>query len=124
MILLDTNYLIKALVPESKESLEVRKWLEQKSELITTSISWYEFLCGPVDENGENLMELILQGRIVPFTTDCAREAARLFNAVNRKRSLRVDAMIAASAIVFNAELATDNMRDFSAFSKYGLTLL
>lgn len=99
-------------------------WIEQESDLITSSISWYEFLCGPVDQKGFELTEIILKGRIIPFTGDQAREAARLFNAVGRKRSLRVDAMIAAAAVINNAVLATDNMRDFSVFTGQGLRLL
>mgnify|MGYP006290127983 CR=1 FL=1 len=99
-------------------------WVEQESDLITSSISWYEFLCGPVDQNGIELMESILKDRVIPFTSDHAREAARLFNTVGRRRSLRVDAMIAAAAIVNNAALATDNRRDFSVFTGQGLRLL
>lgn len=69
-------------------------------------------------------MESILKDRVIPFTNDHAREAASLFNTVSRRRSLRVDAMIAAAAIVNNAALATDNRRDFSVFTGQGLRLL
>jgi predicted nucleic acid-binding protein len=123
-ILLDTSYLIKALVPDSAEANRLRGWLDRGAELISSSVSWYEFLCGPVDAQGRELMELILQDRIVPFTDAQAREAARLFNSVGRKRSLRVDAMIAAAALTQNAALATDNTRDFSPFAELGLELV
>ena len=49
--------------------------------------------------------------------------AARLFNALERKRSLRVDAMIAGTAIVVGADLTTNNRADFSAFVPHGLRL-
>ena len=111
------------MVPESAEAEKVRTWIEQESDLITSSISWYEFLCGPVDQKGVEIIESILKARIIPFTSDHAHEAARLFNKVGRKRSLRVDAMIAAAAIVNDAALATDNRRDFSVFTGQGLRL-
>jgi len=123
-ILLDTNYLIKTLIPNSDEENQVREWIERKVNLITSSICWYEFLCGPVDEKGIEMMGMILRGRIIPFTAEQAQEAATLFNKTNRKRSLRVDAMIAAAAIVGRAALATDNDRDFSVFEELGLTLI
>jgi len=123
-VLLDTNYLIKALIPNSTEAEQIGAWVEEKIDLITSSIFWYEFLCGPVDERAVEVMEMILQGRIIPFTADQAREAVRLFNSTGRKRSLRVDSMIAAAAILSNAALATDNYRDFSLFEELGLTLV
>jgi predicted nucleic acid-binding protein len=50
-----------------------------------------------------------------------ANESARLFNLVGRKRSLRVDAMIAGTAIAAHARLATDNRADFLPFVAHGL---
>jgi hypothetical protein len=51
-------------------------------------------------------------------------EAARLFNAVNRKRGLRVDAMIAGTATASRANLATNNHDDFGPFVPHGLELV
>ncbi|MFW5727938.1 MAG: type II toxin-antitoxin system VapC family toxin [Spirochaetia bacterium] len=123
-ILLDTNYLIKALIPNSTEAEQIGSWIERKIDLITSSVCWYEFLCGPVDERAVEVMEMILQERIIPFTADQAQEAAKLYNRTGRKRSRRVDSMIAAAAIISNAALATDNNRDFSVFEELGLTLV
>jgi hypothetical protein len=53
-----------------------------------------------------------------------ALEAARLFNAAGRKRTLRIDAMIASTAIVGGAELATNNRTDFNVFVPHGLKLV
>jgi len=52
-----------------------------------------------------------------------AAESARLYNAVGRIRRLRVDAMIAATAIASKVELATSNTTDFSVFKTHGLML-
>lgn len=124
MILLDTNYLIRTLVPGSIESGKVLEWFQGGEELCTSSVAWYEFLCGPVDHEGVLIVKAILSERILPFTADMAAESSRLFNAIDRKRALRVDAMIAAGAIVANAELATDNTTDFEQFVCHGLRLV
>ncbi|WP_319563124.1 type II toxin-antitoxin system VapC family toxin [Marispirochaeta sp.] len=124
MILLDTNYLIKALAPGTDEAADVRRWIEQEKELVTSVVCWYEFLCGPVDIKGKELMQSIVKGRIIPFAADQAVEAARLFYLAGRKRSLRVDSMIAAAALLNKAVLATDNRRDFSSFVKQGLVVI
>lgn len=123
MIILDTNYLINALVPDSPEAVQVLMWLEAEETLATTGIVWYEFLCGPVSQHEIELMRTLLTGGILAFGGREAAEAARLFNAVGRSRRLRVDAMIAATAISAGAALATSNQDDFKAFEKQGLKL-
>lgn len=123
MILLDTNYLIRALIAGTDEAARVSAWIDSGEDLCTSSVSWYEFLCGPVDEEGIDLMRAITSDRILPFTAAAAQESARLFNAVGRRRQLRVDAMVAATAIVAGARLATENGDDFSPFVREGLRL-
>lgn len=123
MILLDTNYLIRALIADTDEAARVSAWTDSGEELCTASIAWYEFLCGPVDDEGIDLMRAVTADRVLPFTAAVAQESARLFNAAGRRRHLRVDAMIAATAIVAGATLATENGDDFSAFVSEGLRL-
>ena len=43
---------------------------------------------------------------------------------VNRNRRLRVDAMIAGTATLLNAKLATNNQPDFAPFVAHGLALV
>ncbi|GAB1484191.1 hypothetical protein MASR2M78_30080 [Treponema sp.] len=123
MILLDTNYLIGALTPGSQGANRVLAWY-QEDELCTSAIAWYEFLCGPLDNEAEAVIRGLLRDRIIPFNADQAAESSRLFNAVGRIRKLRVDSMIAASAILSNARLATENQLDFKNFESLGLRLL
>ena len=113
MILLDTNYLIRMLVAGTREAERINAWLDDHEELCTSSVSWYEFLSGPVDDVGVDLVRTVIQDRVLPFVADTASEAARLFNAAGRARRLRVDAMVAASATMVNASLATGNLGDF-----------
>jgi predicted nucleic acid-binding protein len=85
--------------------------------------AWYEFLCGPVAAEQEEAVRAFL-AEVIPFNEEQARESARLFNAAGRKRSLRVDAMIAGTAIVAGARLATGNRNDFVPFLAHGLELV
>jgi len=123
VILLDTNYLIRALVPGSSEIERITVWIEAGEELVTSAVSWYEFICGPVDEEGVFLVSSLLEERIIPFSKNQSIEAARLFNETGRKRNLRIDAMIAAAAIISDAALATENLDDFKKFIPLGLRL-
>ncbi|MBN2860124.1 MAG: PIN domain-containing protein [Sphaerochaetaceae bacterium] len=124
MILLDTNYLIRALVDGTMESMRITEWITEGEELITSAISWYEFLCGPVDSEGILVVSALIEDRIISLTRDQSKEASRLYTETGRKRNLRVDAMIAAAAMVSNASLATENRKDFERFTAFGLQLV
>ena len=120
MICLDTNYLILGLVADSRESRELTAWIRSGEQLVTPMLAWFEFLCGPVTAAQMQTMRAFLN-ELLPFGEDQAVAAAGLFNAAGRKRSTRVDAMIAATAIVAGAALATNNQNDFRAFKEDGL---
>jgi len=123
MICMDTNYLVCALVPGSQEAKAVGAWLKQGERLFTSSVAWYEFLCGPVRAEEIRLVRSLLAGGVSAFDEAQAATSARLFNAAGRARRLRVDAMIAACAIEAGSRLATANRADFAAFVPHGLTL-
>ena len=123
MICLDTNYLIKGIQPGSEEAARMTAWYRAGEQLITAMPAWFEFICGPLTEQQEATIRAFLT-EIVPFDEKQAREAARLFNETGRKRSLRVDAMIAGTAIAANARLATNNRADFKPFVTHGLKLI
>lgn len=123
MIVLDTNYLILSLSPETEESKSLIKWYRAGIKLITSSVAWYEFLSGPVTKEQAKTIAAFLPEGIIPFDNVHALEAARLFNAVKRVRRLRIDAMIAATAILQQAKLATATQKDFQAFIPFGLEL-
>ena len=124
MICLDTNYLILGLTEGSVEARQLIQWHKRGETLSTPSIAWYEFLCGPVDQDHQEVMLAFLNGGILHFDGLHARESARLFNLSGRVRRLRVDAMIAATALLANARLATNNQDDFAVFRPFGLKLM
>lgn len=123
MICLDTNYLILGLMPGSRESQDLIRWAQAGETLITAMPAWYEFTCGPVTAPQIAAIRSFLHD-LTPFDEPQAVEAARLFNAAGRKRALRIDAIIAATAIVAGASLATNNHKDFNIFVPHGLKLI
>ena len=123
MICLDTNYLIMGLVAESSEAESLLSWAQNGETFCVSSIVWYEFLCGPIYTEQESAMRSLMT-EIVEFDGAQASEAARLFNAVGRSRQLRVDSMIAATAVAKHLPLATRNVSDFARFKAFGLRLI
>lgn len=123
MIHLDANYLILGNQEGSLEDAVLRGWLEADRTLATSTIAWMEFVSGPVSAPAVESIRHALGDRIVAFTAVEAELAAKLFNAVERRRALRYDCMIAAAAITAGAELATRNVADFRLFVPHGLVL-
>ena len=122
MILLDTSFLIRALVRRSSEDAKLRRWLRDGEPIGIAALAWAEFLCGPVPREAVAAALELLQPPI-PFGVPEATRAAGLFNASGRRRGSLVDCMIAATAIESSAALATANRTDFTRFISLGLRL-
>lgn len=123
VIHLDANYLILATVAGSPEEQRIRAWLGRGEELATSVIAWMEFVTGPVSPAVVAAMTEVIDDRVHPVERKEAELAARLFNAVGRKRALRYDCLIAAAAISAGAALATNNQSDYAQFTGQGLRL-
>jgi predicted nucleic acid-binding protein len=123
MIHLDTNYLIGLLVKGSPQAVAVDGWLGAGQTLAGSAISWTEFLNGPVTPLEVSRAEAVLQSRIISFGQAQAVLAADLFNKTGRRRGSRFDCLIAATAMMAQAELATVNHSDFKVFVPHGLKL-
>lgn len=123
MIHLDTNVLI-ALPVLARQRHPLVRQLNKGEKAAVSSLAWFEYGCGPVSEAESDLVRAVLGGRIVPVDETVAERAAALFNAAGRKRSLRTDSLIAASALLVDAELASFNAMDFEIFVPQGLRLL
>ncbi len=123
MIHLDTSFLIQALKPGSSEDRRLRRWIEEGETLVMSTVAWAEFLCGPLDRSEMELaIEIVGQRR--DFTSKHATIAARLFNESGRRRGSLIDCMIAATALVDDAPIATANVADFRRFEASSLTVV
>ena len=122
MIHLDTSFLIRALIPGTREDRKLRNWLKRGESLAMSSIGWTEFCCGPLEEAELSLAEAIV-GNCRDFTRDDAEVAARLYNESGRRRGSLADCMIAAAALGDGAEVATGNRKDFKPLRDHGVTI-
>ena len=120
---LDTNVLI-ALPVLAKQRHALAQRIAKGEPMATSSLAWFEYVCGPVAEAEQHLVRAAIGGQILAVDEAIAERAAALFNHVGRKRSLRTDSLIAATAILALAELATFNAQDFAPFTAHGLKLL
>ena len=120
---LDTSFLINALVPGTREDQRLRQWIRQRLVISMSSAGWAEFLCGPVLEEDRQRARKVV-GAPLPLVEMEAAQAAELFNAGGRKRGTLPDCLIAATALVAGAALATSNRGDFRKFERAGLKLI
>ena len=123
MIQLDADYLILGILESTPQNADLRSWLSQGEMVSTSAIAWMEFVTGPASPTIVESVRQLLENRIVPIGPDEAELAARLFNSAGRRRALRYDCLVAATAMGSGARLATANRSDFSLFLPHGLEL-
>jgi predicted nucleic acid-binding protein len=119
---LDTSFLIRALVTGSTEADGLRSWLRSGRAVAISTLAWGEFLCGPLEAGVEELARRIVHQHVA-LGTDQAVAAAQLFRDTGRRRGSFQDCLIAATALIAGAELATSDRRDFERFTDAGLEL-
>lgn len=123
MIHFDTNALV-ALPEWAREGKDVVSRVVEGEAAAVCAVVWYEFLLGPLADDEAGLAHAFIGGRIESMTEDDADLGARLFNACGRRRNLKTDALIAATAIRANADFVTLNVADFKPFVAHGLRLV
>ena len=123
MIHLDTDFLIQALMPGTDAEPRLRGWLAEGESLAMSSVAWAEFSCGPHPPMALEIARRLVP-TIVPFDAAEAAVAAQLYNESGRRRGSIVDCMIAATAQLADAPIATLNVRDFERFSGAGLRIV
>jgi predicted nucleic acid-binding protein len=122
LIVIDTNYLIRALTAGTPANERVGKWLAARESVRTSIIAWAEYLCGPVSPLQVQLATSMV-GAPEPLLLTDAEVAARLFNATGRRRRSLPDCLIAATCLRLGAALATENIADFRPFESMGLRI-
>jgi predicted nucleic acid-binding protein len=123
MIHLDANFLIRLSIPGPGAAARVRQWLAAGEVLAASAPAWFEYISGPVTAAEISRAEAVLQGGVADLNKNDAYRAADLFNLTGRKRAMKLDCMIAASALLHSARLATTNTSDFLPFADQGLMI-
>ena len=123
VIHLDTNQLIFAGQRGSPAHQRIDQLLRAGEILQVSSVAWAEFLCGPVTPTEKAHAQAILSD-ILPLDATSAALGATLFNASGRRSRSLEDCLIAATALLQPAPLATDNPADFQCFMPHGLRLI
>lgn len=120
---LDTNLLVELATIGSEGGRCIRGWLEAGRPVGTSAVAWSEFCNGPLSREQKAAAFAVLDRRIADFTWREGEEAARLFNLTGRRRGSHADCMIAASALLSEASLATRNRADFERLALHGVRL-
>jgi predicted nucleic acid-binding protein len=123
MIHLDTSILIAMVKVADEHHPAARKLAATPHQFSTSAVAWMEFHSRPVQPTLTMALRGLLSGGIVPFDDQTAALAGDLYHRVRSSRRTRMDVMIAATAILAGAELATVNPNDFQAFLPHGLIL-
>lgn len=123
MIHLDANVLIR-LAAKDSAFVPLRAALARGELLSTSALAWHEFVCGPVAKDEIAAARMMVDNRIVAFDAEAAELGAELFNLTGRQRGKRLDCLIAATALTYEAALYTLNLADFERFEPFGLKLL
>jgi predicted nucleic acid-binding protein len=119
---LDSSFLIRALTPGTPEEATLLRWYMERTVLGMSSFAWGEFLCGPLSP-GDADIALRLVHRYLPLGIREAATGAELFNRTGRRSRSFADCLIAATALIDGAALATSNSGDFQRFADAGLVL-
>lgn len=119
----DTNLLIALIDPAHPHHPMVVSAVAEEGGLGTSAVAWTEFHSKEVPAPGYHALTHALGGGIVPFSTAEAELAGKLYQLPGVGRGQRLDSMIAATAILAGAELATANRRDFERFTPLGLRI-
>jgi predicted nucleic acid-binding protein len=123
MIHIDTNLLIASLDPSHKHADLWRPLIAFGDTIGTSAVAWTEFRSYPVSHYQLRALDRLILGGILPFERAQADLAGELFQKTNARRKNRLDSMIAATAILAEAELVTVNEADFKSFIPFGLKL-
>jgi predicted nucleic acid-binding protein len=122
MIHFDTNFLIHATLAGSQSHQKFRQWTATGETFGVSVVAWAEYLCGPLDPQGEAIAKQMFPLPETLLASDAVL-AADLFNKTGRRSRSLSDCMIAAVAVRCGAKLATNNTSDFQRFATHGLVL-
>ncbi len=114
MIIIDTSALIDSLVGPKRSAPRMRSLIEHGERLALPTLVLYEWWRGPRRNEELAAQEALFPTETaLPFESEQAELASRLYRLVGRPRGREVDLAIAAHAISRDALLWTLNTGDF-----------
>jgi predicted nucleic acid-binding protein len=114
VIHLDTSTLVDALTGTRRSARVLRSAIENGERVQMSTIVLYEWLRGPRRPAELDDQEALFpRDGAIPFDSEAAAVAARLYARLPRARGREIDLAIAACAIVHGATLWTLNRSDF-----------
>ena len=114
MIHLDTSVLIDVFSGERVLAPRLRQLLEDGERISFNALVLFEWLRGPRTPEQIGAQEALFPSvDAVPFGSAEAFRAAAIYRNVRRPRGREIDIVIAACAIVHEAQLWTANPADF-----------
>lgn len=115
MVVVDTSALIDSLVGPRRSAPRLRALIEDGERLVLPALVLYEWWRGPRQPEELAAQEALLpSAEALPFGTEEAELASRLYGIVRRPRGREVDLAIAAHAVSRTAALWTLNVDDFA----------
>ena len=114
-MIVDTSALIDSLTGLKRSAKRMRSFIAAGERLLIPSLVLYEWLRGSRTEEELAAQEALMPGaRALPFGSEEAAVAARLYRDVPRSRGREIDLAIAAHAVVRQDKLWTLNLEDFA----------
>jgi predicted nucleic acid-binding protein len=114
VILVDTTVLVAAFAGQASLQPVYRRVLIERHRLVTSTLVLYEWLRGP--RNTDELAAVRFAfppAKTLSFGLEEAARAAELYRTVSQPRRRETDLAIAATALVWEADLWTLNPGDF-----------
>ncbi len=123
MIHLDASLLIALIKKSDVHHPAAARVIGGPGPFGCSSVAWMELHSKPVHPRDTAALKSLLNAGISPLDEACATLAAEMYHRTGSKRRTRLDTIIAATAILTGAELATVNAGDFGPFVPHGLKL-
>jgi len=116
IILVDTDVVVDFLRGYNKAVIYLKKRLH---EIALSSIAVAELFAGVKDDEKKKLDEFISLFPVFPITIEIAKAGGMLKRDYHRSHGVGLaDALMAATALVHNAELKTLNTKHYPMFKK------
>lgn len=120
MKIVDTTVCVDHLRGHDAARSLMESLLNEEDPVVGSELTRYELLAGTRPRDAEAVERLLTALEWAPVTEDVTREAALLSRRYRRSHAAidDIDYLIAATAMVLEAELLTTNVRHFPMFHR------